>query len=328
MSTQLKFASLFENDTKFVYVGPEWVAYEDSEEPNSSLANRKNTVVCLPGLGDCRQQYRFLVHKFVDAGYRVLALDLRGLGESSTGFKSFQVEDIVSDVIAILEKEEISYPVTILGHSISAAVAVHLASKYPERIKNIVAIGGLFRPMMLGMNAVIFKDLHIRSSILINCTKDSAFIHLRFLFFTNLWGASAWLGYFKSMFKKPPSDLPEYCEIDEYHLNEDKKRIKAISALLVLGSAKKDVSLEKIRNIKCSVLLLIGSDDPNFKNPQNEINTIVDAFNERKLENQIHKFLVSGAGHYPHVEFPEEVFTNIQAFISYNNNIIQIDTQI
>ena len=44
-------------------------------------------VVCVPGLGDMRQEYRFLAPGLVEAGFRVVALDLRGHGESSTGWE-------------------------------------------------------------------------------------------------------------------------------------------------------------------------------------------------------------------------------------------------
>src|SRR5258708_40253451 len=41
-------------------------------------------VVCLPGLGDLRASYRFLAPRLVAAGYRVVTMDLRGLGEART----------------------------------------------------------------------------------------------------------------------------------------------------------------------------------------------------------------------------------------------------
>src|SRR5258706_16425579 len=40
-------------------------------------------IVCLPGLGDLRASYRFLAPRLVAAGYRVVTMDLRGLGEAT-----------------------------------------------------------------------------------------------------------------------------------------------------------------------------------------------------------------------------------------------------
>ena len=40
-------------------------------------------VICIPSMGDMRQEYRFLAPLLVEAGYRVVTLDVRGHGESS-----------------------------------------------------------------------------------------------------------------------------------------------------------------------------------------------------------------------------------------------------
>src|ERR1700684_1326942 len=43
-------------------------------------------VICVPGLGDMRQQYRFLAPRLVAAGFRVVTMDLPGHGESRLGW--------------------------------------------------------------------------------------------------------------------------------------------------------------------------------------------------------------------------------------------------
>lgn len=43
-------------------------------------------VVMVPGLGDLRAEYRFLTAKLVEAGFRAVTMDLRGHGESGTGW--------------------------------------------------------------------------------------------------------------------------------------------------------------------------------------------------------------------------------------------------
>jgi pimeloyl-ACP methyl ester carboxylesterase len=45
-------------------------------------------VVLAHGMGDNRNAYRFLIPVLTEAGYRVAATDLRGHGESSTGWSS------------------------------------------------------------------------------------------------------------------------------------------------------------------------------------------------------------------------------------------------
>ena len=45
-------------------------------------------VVLAHGMGDSRHSYRFVVPALVAAGYRVANVDLRGCGESSTGWRA------------------------------------------------------------------------------------------------------------------------------------------------------------------------------------------------------------------------------------------------
>src|SRR5262249_62070359 len=43
-------------------------------------------VACVPGMGDMRATFRFLTPLLAQGGYRVATMDIRGHGESSTGW--------------------------------------------------------------------------------------------------------------------------------------------------------------------------------------------------------------------------------------------------
>lgn len=60
-------------------------------------------VVCVPGMGELRSSFRALVPALVGRAYRVATVDLRGHGESDTGFDSFDDTAAASDVIALIE---------------------------------------------------------------------------------------------------------------------------------------------------------------------------------------------------------------------------------
>ena len=55
----------------------------DGQVAYEVIGSRGQIVLCAPGIGDVRAQYRFLAPALVDAGYRVVLMDLRGLGEST-----------------------------------------------------------------------------------------------------------------------------------------------------------------------------------------------------------------------------------------------------
>ena len=71
--------------------------------------------------------------------YHVIAPDLRGHGDSSwaIGGSYTRLEDVL-DITQLIETLEL-YPVTVISHSMGAAVALEYASICPERVHKLVA---------------------------------------------------------------------------------------------------------------------------------------------------------------------------------------------
>ncbi|MCB0048165.1 MAG: hypothetical protein KDE24_01275, partial [Caldilinea sp.] len=57
-------------------------------------------------------------------------------------------------------------------------------------------------------------------------------------------------------------------------------------------------SAERLERVTAPVLVLMGSKDPDFKQPEVEARWVADAVHGRYV-------MVDGAGHYPHAEMPE-----------------------
>ncbi|MCM3143562.1 alpha/beta hydrolase [Brevibacillus sp. MER 51] len=72
--------------------------------------------------------------------YRVIAVDIRGHG-NSVSHGSFSFERIVTDLIQLLEKEQLEQ-VTIVAASFSAVPAQMLAIREPKRVASIVLLDG------------------------------------------------------------------------------------------------------------------------------------------------------------------------------------------
>src|SRR5436305_1694412 len=79
-------------------------------------------VVCVPGMGDLRAEYRFLRDRLVAAGFRVATMDVRGHGESDTSFGDVAPAAIGSDIVALLT--ELGEPGFVVGTSMAAAASV------------------------------------------------------------------------------------------------------------------------------------------------------------------------------------------------------------
>src|SRR5258708_19194064 len=113
--------------TQFVDVTGGRIAYEvTGDGPLVVLSN---------GMGETRSSWRFLAPILVKAGYKVAAVDLRGHGESSTGWASYSRADTAADLIAVIEAiGGQATPAVIIGQSFSGGSATIAAATRPHLI--------------------------------------------------------------------------------------------------------------------------------------------------------------------------------------------------
>ncbi len=101
------------------------------------------------GMADSSATFRFLVPRLADAGYRVANVDLRGHGESSTGWPDYTTTAVASDFLALID-ELGGAPAAIVGNSYSAGAAVEPANLLMRVTQSLVARGPLGLPLWLG----------------------------------------------------------------------------------------------------------------------------------------------------------------------------------
>lgn len=80
----------------------------------------------------------FLRHALPDAGYRLLAVDNRGAGQTETlaGHRA-TLNDMADDIAAVMDAEGIS-SADVLGVSMGGAIAMTLAVRHPQKVKRQV----------------------------------------------------------------------------------------------------------------------------------------------------------------------------------------------
>src|SRR5580692_1226207 len=78
--------------TQFLKLPDGQIAYDDS-------GGTGPLIICVPGLGDVRQQYRFLAPRLVAAGFRVVTIDLPGHGESSVDWPDYSPAAVGADIV-------------------------------------------------------------------------------------------------------------------------------------------------------------------------------------------------------------------------------------
>ncbi len=72
--------------------------------------------------------------------YRVIALDLRGHGDSSWAIPpAYQIDDYVADVTALIVQLALA-PVTLLGHSLGGFIALAYAIAQPQLVHRLIVV--------------------------------------------------------------------------------------------------------------------------------------------------------------------------------------------
>jgi pimeloyl-ACP methyl ester carboxylesterase len=111
-------------------------------ELNVRVSGEGPAVLLLHGFPDSGDLWRDVTPLLVAAGYRVLAPDLRGFGESDApvGSRHYRIDRIVADVVALLDTLGDTQPVHVVGHDWGAVVAWRLAIAHPQRVRSNVVI--------------------------------------------------------------------------------------------------------------------------------------------------------------------------------------------
>ena len=115
-------------------------------------------------------------------------------------------------------------------------------------------------------------------------------------------------GYCSAPCSAAPADFAAYTAALQANLRAP-GRLDALQAML---RATKRASEERLPRVKAPALVLMGSKDPDFKDPAAEA-----AWVARAVHGNVQ--MVAGAGHYPHAELPDVTAPHILAFLKSIN---------
>lgn len=98
-------------------------------------------VLLLHGWPDAGRLWRHQVAALGEAGFRTVAPDLRGFGDSDRpeGVEAYGLPVLVTDVLGLLDQLGIERA-SVVGHDWGAALAWVLATLAPERVESLVAL--------------------------------------------------------------------------------------------------------------------------------------------------------------------------------------------
>ena len=242
-------------------------------------------VVLVPGMGDLRGTYRFLVPSIVDAGFRVAWTDLRWHGDNDATFASYGDVDTAGDVVALVES--LGGPAAVVGNSIAPAPRCSPPPSGPAR-SGLVLVGPFVRDGKGGPRQRMLLRLLLAQAV----------------------GRGLLEG------------LPAKLYAGHRHLDFDQHRSEIVASLHKPGHAKAFSTTRTLSTTRTShrqaesrlgevakpVLVVMGEQDPDFPDPKAEAQRIAGALHPRVV-------MVADAGHYPQAQQPAAVTRPVLEFL-------------
>jgi pimeloyl-ACP methyl ester carboxylesterase len=252
------------------------IAYDDS-------GGLGPLVVCAPGMGALRSVYRFVAPSLVKDGYRVITMDLRGIGASSVRWNDYSESAIASDLVALVKHVQAG-PAILIGNSISAGAAVCAAAEQPQLVSGLILVGPFVRQVRISPLKLFLLRLALARP----------------------WGAGAWVNYqSRNLYpSKKPSDLDDYNARLRSNLREP-GRMRAFQRM----AATNHVAAEScLRQVRVPSLVIMGGRDPDFPDPRSEAAGIAELLHGRAT-------VLEGLGHYPQAEDPAAFLEAASGFL-------------
>jgi len=263
-------------ESKFFERAEGIIAYDDA-------GGEGDLVIMEPGMGALRSEYRYLAPAIGEAGFRAVTADLRGHGDSSTGWSEYTLPAAGRDILALIEHLDTG-PAHFIGTSFSPGASVWAAVEQPELFRSLTLIGPWVRDASSGFLQ------NLMTAVLLN----------------GPWKVRGWGMFYKTLYPTlKPNDFDEYYDQLMFNLHEPGR----FEALKGLGFSPKTASEERLSRVQTPALVVMGTKDPDWPDPEVEARWIAAQLSAELL-------LVEGAGHYPQTEMPEKVTPVILDFLA------------
>ncbi|MGU3374339.1 alpha/beta fold hydrolase [Chryseobacterium sp. M5A1_1a] len=107
----------------------------------AEAGNGENIIVLIHGFPQTWWEWRFVIPALVNQGFRVIAVDYRGAGDSWKPADGYDKRTMASDIHHLLKEHlKIQTPVVLIGHDIGLMVAYAYAQEYRTSVSQLVVI--------------------------------------------------------------------------------------------------------------------------------------------------------------------------------------------
>jgi len=256
------------------------IALRGIEMELDDAGSGERTFVLVHGYTGSRDDFREHLPELAKLG-RTIALDQRGHGGTTNSGRSedYTLEGLVADLAAAFDALGLARA-DLLGHSLGGMVALRFTLAHPERVASLVLMDTSARPMPLPIPEAL------RGAIA-KLVREQ--------------GVAALL---PAMRKRPVADVPPSMQRNIEQMGPDvfwgrvQRKLEAMdpvawdALLSVLGGHV--AAAERLGEIRCPTLVLVGAEDTPFLAPADELErgirgarrvTIPDAAHSPQLEN-------------------------------------------
>ena len=241
-------------------------------------------IVATPAMLDLRFELRYLTPLLVEAGFRVVTIDQRGMGETSARWPEYGSVALAHDLIALMRHLDAG-PAVIYGTSNGAAAAVNVAVEAPELVRGLVLAAPFVRDGKMSWLQRRLMSL------------------MRIPFLT----LPIYMSYFPNWEPRRPrvADFDEHMAELRSNLSEPSRRKVILAYALQQTHREAEARLSKVT---VPSLVIMGTGDIDWPDPTAEAKWIVSRLGSELI-------LLDGAGHHPHVEYPREVAQAVKDFV-------------
>lgn len=184
----------------------------------------------------------------------------------------------------------------IVGQSFSGGAATIAAATNPDLVSAIVEIDPFTRPPKISLAALLRNAPYRRDMLLLG----------RFIFAGSV---KAWSKYLDLAYPgRKPADWDTWLASLQANLREPGR----VEAAKKMGSSKPVDAAAQLANVRCPALVVMGSDDSDFADPEAEAAAVVGLLPAGLGRYQ----MIENAGHYPHAQYPQEVAEALLPFLA------------
>ena len=255
-------------------------------------AGRGPLVVLLHGFPEYWGGWHAQIARLVEAGFRVVAPDLRGYGQSDKPepVEAYYLERLADDVGALLTHLDAG-PAVVVGHDWGGAVAWMHAMRHPAQVKRL-AVLNMPHPAIFAAAWKTFRQ------------KLKSFY---FYFFRMRWLAAFMFRRFRAfgqrfMLYVFSRRVARWRAFDHYA--DEGLRPGAMKAMMswytALLARDPDTMIQLVRPLRLPILVLWGDEDPAFGEALADPGEHVD-------RDRLEVRYLRGAGHFIHLERADEV---------------------